>query len=69
MTQDQAIEKIKKLLELSSNKAASEGEVQNATAIAQKLMLKFNISDSELSFEDTKVSDIEFEQTTKTTVS
>lgn len=67
MTQEQAIEKIKKLLTLSKNESATEGEVFNALKLAQKLMAQFHISEQEVQNDEDEadVTNIVADQDTK----
>jgi len=58
MEKDRAVEKVRKLLALANDSAASEGETANAMAQAHKLMQKHRIAEIEL---DTESQDDGFE--------
>lgn len=45
---ESVLEKIRKLLALAEDKSASTGEVENALKMAQRLMIKHNIEESEI---------------------
>lgn len=67
MTQEQAIEKVRKLLNMTTKNGATEGEVQNALAMAQRLMVKFDIEmDSIEDKPEDDVVDEVLEEKTKT---
>lgn len=66
MTYEQALEKVKKLLNMTKENGASEGEVVNAVKLAQTLMAKFHIEEKALVDESEEVSDIKVSQSTKT---
>jgi hypothetical protein len=55
-----AIEKIRKLMEFSVENGATEAEVENATKLAQRLMLKHNLdkADIEITVDDVSELDI-----------
>lgn len=65
MTKEEALEKVKKLLNLANDKAASEGEVQNAMAMAQQIMAKFHIESVTFDDEPEEVTDFEIQENTK----
>lgn len=52
MTKENAIEKVKKLLNLNTANGASEGEMHNALISAQNLMAKYGIAQSDIIIED-----------------
>lgn len=47
-SKEQILDKIRKLLALADNSAASQGEIENALKFAQRLMIKYGIEDSEI---------------------
>lgn len=50
---DKIIGRIKKLLRLANNDAASEGEIENAMAFAKKLMDQYNLEEQAILIEET----------------
>lgn len=64
MDRTKALDKIKKLFALTSS--PSEGEARNALLVAQKLMAKYGIEESEVSIEDNSDEVLEDEIETKT---
>lgn len=54
----EAIEKIRKLLEFTSENGATESEIENAMKLAQRLMIKYNLEqgDIEIGFDDINVT-------------
>jgi hypothetical protein len=56
----EAIDKIRKLLEFTSENGATESEIENAMKLAQRLMIKYNLEqgDIEIGFNDINVTKI-----------
>lgn len=55
---NKVIEKINNLLKINKENGANENEVQNAMLLAQKLMYKHDITESDLEVEETEGNDI-----------
>ncbi len=66
MTREEAIQKVKKLLSLANDEGASMGEVNNALCVAQRFMVKFNISASETSDAPQEAVEVELKEKNKT---
>lgn len=64
MTREQVLAKVKKLLNMTSENGATEGEIMNSMKIAQKLMAEYHLSSSELDDEKVDVTDYEIEEKT-----
>ena len=60
-TEKSIIQRIRKLLTLANNSGATEAEAQNAMAMAQRLMIKYNISTASIGVNNTVETDIKQE--------
>lgn len=61
MNREEAVDKIRKMMNLANDGSASEGEVENAVRFARRLMDQFNVTDSECNrpVESTDIGDHE----------
>lgn len=55
---DNIIERVKKMLSLANDAAASEGEVENALRLARKLMTQYGIEDAQLDSRSTDSTNV-----------
>lgn len=60
-----AIEKVRKLMEFSTENGATEGEIENALKLAQRLMMKFSLEQGDIGMTELDVAETEVTSTWK----
>lgn len=61
MEENRILEKIRKLLAVTKENGATEGEVENAMKLAQRLMMQHNIDESEINISPLDIDELKIE--------